>query len=186
MKKFLIIVLSLLILLLGSQYLIFTRKIAKPNPVECTYNFSISNVRDKINNIFSNSNYHRMYYAVGYNTAEKNLLKITDAENHNHIFLNWSGLSPFGKSEIYYNWWGKLELYLSSHIILDSLSERQTRIRIESFPQVETGYIFDLNHGVPYLTSLKVGVMPSTIEEYGIIKKIGDALGEKSMPLIIN
>ena len=50
---------------------------------------------------------------------------------------------------------------------------------------VKTGIALDYNHGLPssigpYLSNGQI----STIEEYEIIKLIGDSLGEKDMPAV--
>jgi hypothetical protein len=111
------------------------------------------------------------------------MLKLSENENKNHFFVNWFGWDSNGeKSEIYYNFWGKLNLIPSYHIILDSISINQTKISILSFPEVEAGYDLSMNHMLPYVTSRKVTVKPSTIEEYQIIKLIGEKSGEKNMP----
>jgi hypothetical protein len=185
MKRLLILIILFSILLVCSHYVKFTKHIAKPNPLEYNYNFPIDDVRRVMNVRFSDYKFRAMSYFVGYNYVEQEMRKLTDTENSNHIFLNWYGVASAGQSEIYYNLWGKLDLYPCYHIILDSLSGNRTRIRIESFPKVKLGRMVDTNHGIPYLTSNRVEVKPSTIEEYEIIKIIGDDLGEKNMPVII-
>ncbi len=171
MKRYLILIGVILILVFCSRYFVFTRKIEKPNPLSCVYNAPIGHVREKVNEMFSDGKFHGLDFYV--------------KENHNHFFINWFGWFSSGQySEIYYNWWGKLKLIPSYHIFLDSVSNSQTKITINSFPKVEAGTDFSLNHLLPYITSRKVEVKPSTIEEYEIIKTIGEQLGEKHMPEI--
>ena len=78
---------------------------------------------------------------------------------------------------------GFLNLYPEYQIILDSLSPNQTTIKIESYPMVEIRRLINWDHFIPDGTFPDlVDVKPSTIEEYEIIKTIGDSLGEKNMP----
>ena len=154
----------------------------KPKPMSYVYEIPIDQVRENVSAIFSNSKFHDLDFEVGYSYSEREINKIADNENKNHFFINWFAWNSSGEnSEIYYNWWGKLKLIPSYHIILDSLSNRQTKITIESFPKVIAGTDFSLNHMVPYITPRRVKVKPSTIEEYEIIRMIGGK-GERSMP----
>jgi len=147
------------------------------------YDAPIDDVRKNVNSIFSNGKFHGLDFQVGYNKTEKEIDKIADDKNKNHFFINWFGWESYGEnSSIYYNLWGGLKLIPSYHIILDSLSNTETRIRIESFPKVEAGTEVSLNHLLPYFTSRKVNVKPSTIEEYEVIKLIGQRSGVKNMP----
>lgn len=147
------------------------------------YSVPIDQVRKSVNFIFSNGRFHSLDFQVGYNKMEKEVNNITDDKNNNHFFINWFGWDPSGEnSAIYYNWWGSLKLIPSYHIVLDSLSNTQTQIKIESFPKVKAGTEVSLNHFLPYFTSRKVNVKPSTIEEYEIIKLIGQQSGIKNMP----
>lgn len=126
--------------------------------------------------------HHGLDFVIGYNSIKRETNKITYNGNRNHYFINWFGWKSSGESsKIYYNWWD-LKLIPSYHIILDSLSNSQTKITIESFPKVEAGTDFSLNHIQPYITSRKVNVKPSTVEEYEIIRMIGERCGEKKLP----
>ncbi|MDB5146190.1 MAG: hypothetical protein JWQ57_210 [Mucilaginibacter sp.] len=182
-KKYLLLILVVAILLFGTRYLVFTKHIEKLNPMSYVYNAPIDQVRKNVNPIFSNGKFHGLDFHVGYNKPEREINKITDSENRDHFFINWFGWDSSGEdSPIYYNWWGGLKLIPSYHIVLDSLSKTQTRIKIESFPKVKAGTEVSLNHLIPYFTSRKVNVKPSTIEEYEVIKLIGQRSGEKKMP----
>jgi len=185
MKKILTIVILLAILVLCSRYLIFSKHIPKPNPLTYTYDFPIELVRKKVSETFSSGASQGMYVEIGYNKAESQLNGISPNENRNNFFINRIGFISSGESIMYYNFWGRLTLYPSYHIILDSISETRTRIRIESFPKVKTGPKIETNHGIPYLSSYRVYVKPSTIEEYEIIRSIGNFLGQKNMPPVI-
>jgi hypothetical protein len=156
------------------------------NPMTYVYNSPIAEVRENIGTVFSNGKFRGLDLEIGYNLIERETNKITGSQNRNHIFVNWFGLnSSVGNSKIYYNCWGKLKLIPSYHIILDSLSENQTKIAIQSFPKVIAGMDFSLNHMLPYITSRKVNVKPSTIEEYEIIRMVGELSGEKNMPVTV-
>ncbi len=183
MKKYLYIIPITIVLIFFSRYLIFTTHIIKPNPLSYYYNAPINQVREIIFSTFSEGKYHGLDFKVGFDSLEREVNKIRGNQNENHFFINWFGWFSSGEdSKIYYNWWGKLKLIPSYHIILDSVSQTQTKITIESFPKVKAGVEFSLNHGLPYFTSNKVSVKPSTIEEYEIIKLLGSELGENNMP----
>lgn len=166
-----------------TRYFVFTKHIEKLYPMYYVYHAPLDNVRNNVIAMFSNGKFHGLEFEIGYDSSERETNKITDNQNRNHFFINWFGWNSSGEdSKIYYNWWGKLKLIPSYHIILDSLSKNQTKITIESFPKVKAGTDFSLNHMLPYITSRKVNVMPSTIEEYEIIKRIGELSGETNMP----
>lgn len=150
------------------------------------YNVPIKQVRKNIQMLFSNYRFHDLDFQIGYNKVEQKMGKISDDKNNDHFFINWFGWQTSGeKSSVYYNLWGRLNLIPSYHIIIDSLSNTQTRIKIESFPAVEAGWEVSSNHLLPYITSRKVDVKPSSIEEYELIKMIGLASGLKNMPQTI-
>jgi hypothetical protein len=185
MKKYLVIIPFILILIFFTRYFVFTKHIKKQNPLSYVYNTPIFDVRENIRSIFSNGNFHGFDFEVGYDLIEKENNKISDNQNKNHFFINrFAWISSGENSKIYYNWWGPLKLIPCYHITLDSISENKTKITIQSFPKVIAGSDFSLNHGLPYITSRKVDVKPSTIEEYEIIKRIGALSGEKNMPVI--
>ena len=125
--------------------------------------------------------YHFDYLGMGY---DDKLSKIPGNEHRQNLILE-SNLVSAGRSEIYYNWWGRLKLYPTYHIILDSVSDHRTRIIIASEPKVKTGLGLDTNHGIPYVSAHITKVKPSTIEEYEIIQLIGEVLNQKGMPNII-
>lgn len=186
MKKYFVLIPVIIILIFCTKYFVFKTHIEKLNPMSYIYNSPINLVRKNASSIFANGKFQGLDFWVGYNITERKIHKITDNENRNHFFINWFGWNSSGEnSMIYYNWWGKLKLIPSYHIILDSVSNSQTRITIKSFPKVEAGINISLNHLLPYISSRKVNVKPSTIEEYDIIKMIGEKLGEKNMPLTI-
>lgn len=145
------------------------KHLSKDNPLEYIYNFPVDKVRHKIKD----------------EITKGRLGETAKFDNYNEILLNWYGVFSVGKSEIYYNWFGRFKLYSSYRIILDSVSNDCTKIRVESHPVIQTGYYFETSHGIPILAPLREEVDPSTVEEYEIIKMIGDDLGEKNMPPII-
>lgn len=175
MKKYLLLIPVIAILIFVTRYFVFEKHIEKQMPMTYVYNIPIDVVRGNINAIFSNGKFHDLDFKVGYSSPEREINNITDNENKNHFFINWFGwFSSSEDSEIYYNWWGKLKLVPSYHIIVDSMANSQTKITVESFPKVIAGEDFSLNHGIPYITARKVEVKPSTIEEFEIIRMIGN------------
>lgn len=168
---------------LSGCYFKISKTLPELNPIEYNYNFPIGEVRKTIDNIFSESKFHGLFFKIGYWGIDT-----LNPENKNNFFLEYD-IDFYSdskiKSEIYYNWWGYLKLFPHYHIVLDSISFNQTKIKIISYPKVKTGLALDYNHGIPSaIGPFLVEVKPSTIEEYEIIKMIGDALGEKNMPEI--
>ena len=181
-----IIVPVIIILIYTTRYFVFTLHIEKLNPMSYVYKTSIDSVRRDISDFFSNGKFHDLDFEIGYNSSDREIYKIDSNDNKNHFFINWFGWNASEEdSKIYYNWWGKLKLIPSYHIILDSLSHNQTKITILSFPKVKAGSNFSFNHLLPYVTYRKVSVKPSSIEEYEIIRMIGERSGEKNMPLTL-
>ena len=187
MKKYIALIVIIIIILFSSRYIVITKHLEKRYPISYVYHVQIEKVRKKIFDIFSDYKFHNLELEIGFDSIESEMIKITENENRNHFFVNWFGWDSSGEySEIYYNCWGRLKLIPSYHIVLDSLSADKTKITIESFPKVEAGTDFSLNHMLPYVTSRKVNVKPSTIEEYQIIRMIGEKCGEKNMPVKSN
>lgn len=185
MKKYIFLLISIVIVIVLSKYLILKKHLDRPNPTYYVYDVSIDKVRENIISIFSNRKFHNLDFKIGYNLPEIEIAKITEGENKNHFFINWFGWNSSGEdSKIYYNWWGTLKLIPKYHIILDSITKSRTKITIESFPKVKTGIDISFNHGVPYFTSFKASVAASTIEEYEIIRLIGIKSGETNMPVV--
>ncbi len=164
------------------SYLIYPKHFKNPYPLSYTYNVPIEKVREKTMLFFRNTKFKKISFEIGYNTFELTAMKIMKNENRNHFFINNLSWNSTGRSKLYYTWWGKLKLYPSYHIILDSLSESKTKITIKSYPEVKIGiYIFQ-NHLIPNIAPKKVRVEPSSIEEYDILRNIGILLEEKNMP----
>ncbi|MBK0378830.1 hypothetical protein [Mucilaginibacter segetis] len=172
-------ILIVCVVIYATRYLVYKKQLKDIKLVSYVYKHPIIQVREEVVRMFSDERYHGLDMTQGYNSSESDLLKISQSDNLNHFFINWFAWYSGGESELYYNWWGKLKYIPKYHIVLDSISNDQTKIEIQSFPKVEAGTQFSLNHGLPYVTSRKVEVKPTTIEEYEIIKRIGKALGEK-------
>ena len=185
MKKYIVLTVIIILILFSSRYIVITKHLEKRYPMSYVYHASIEKVRQNVFDIFSDYKFHNLEFDIGYDSLECEMIKITENENRNQFFINWFGWDSSGEySEIYYNIWGKLKLIPCYHIFLDSLSINKTKITIESYPKVEAGTDFSLNHMLPYVTSRKVTVKPSTIEEYEIIRKIGEKCKEENMPII--
>lgn len=187
MKKLFFIILS--VLFLSSCYFKLTRKLPEKNPMEYVYNFPIFEVRKAIKINFSDNKFHGLSYNYGQvEYINKSLGSVTLQGDQNNIILEYDFdfyTHSKIKSEIYYNWWGRLKLYPHYHISLDSISPNKTKISVMSSPKIKTGIAIGYNHGLPStIGPYLVDVKPSTIEEYKIIKTIGDALNEKDMPAI--
>jgi hypothetical protein len=188
MKPIKVIILMLSVFM-SSCYFKLTHRLKELNPMEYIYNLPIYEVRNIIKSNFSDNK----FYGLSYNCGQVKYINESSASytlqgDQNNIILEYD--TDFYthskiKSEIYYNWWGRLKLYPHYHISLDSISPNKTKISVASSPSIKTGIAIGCNHGFPssfgpYLVDVK----PSTIEEYKIIKTIGDALNEKDMPAI--
>jgi hypothetical protein len=154
------------------------------NPLEYNFNAPIKEVRKEVIEQLSEGKYRGLPLQEGYDETEMKYFKLSELEldNRNHFFLNKSGEISTGKSEYYRSFFGKmLEVYPFYHIVLDSISENQTNLKIISVPRVIRQGI-DTNHGIPIHNTWKAKVKPFTIEEYQLIKYIGEAVGEENMP----
>lgn len=71
------------------------------------------------------------------------------------------------------------------YLTIDSITENKTKVSIISYHQVRTGWKIGITHGgIPWIEETFDEVEASTLEEYEILLTIGEALGEKDMPLI--
>jgi hypothetical protein len=186
MKKTKLYILLLVLFSLNSCYIKLKHEFNDLNPTEYYYNFPINQVRDTILMHLCCHKYKKMYFEHGYfNYRLSDSLYLSASKNYNTFFLG-SLMSNKGKSQIYYNWLrGSLDQYSYYQISLDSISKGITGICILSKVELKTGKKIEITHlGYPTLVERRLKVEPSTIEEYEIIKTIGDFLGEKDMPNI--
>lgn len=165
-KKFYILlkITLFIVIFMSSCGLVLTRELEKTNPVEYQFDFPLDTVRNKIEKI------------------EYLGQKITHSEYYKDKFV----LMCFycDKSKLYYNLCGNLKMYAVFNIYMDSISKNITNVRIESLIYVISGYTINTNHGIPYIDNWDHKVKQSTIEEYEILKIIGDSLKQKNMPEI--
>jgi hypothetical protein len=175
------IIIIFISVLFTSCYFKLTHKQNEINPTEYLFDFPINQVRDSILSGFCCYKYQKMNFSHGVIGSESD--SISGEENKNTFFLGQLYTSS-GKSHIYYNWWGRLNLYSEFRISLDSISTNKTKVKIDSRLEVKTGLKIAINHFLPYLTAHKEKVKASTIEEYQIIKSLGDILGQENMPNI--
>lgn len=103
-------------------------------------------------------------------------------ENANDAFLFGMPLA-FGKSQIYFKNDLPLTYFADFHIHLTPIGPSKTRVEIFTYhPWVSAGLDPSAPEGPAYIM---VDVEPTTIEEYGILLKIGQQLGVKNMPELI-
>jgi|GEM_PF-2516999 len=185
MKKYFLLFILLLITLFLSRYIVLIKPVDELYPMSYVYKSSANEIRKVLIETFSNSKFYGLDCQIGYDSIGRELVHVTEKENRNHFFINWNSWESSGEvSKIYYNLFGRLKLIPSYHIILDSISDMQTKLIIISFPKVKAGLSFSQNHLMPYITSRHVNVLPSTIEEYEILFNIGQKVGEKNMIFI--
>lgn len=166
---------------LSSCYFKLSHKLNELNPTEYYFDAPISQVRKTIRDTLccikrQNMSIHPYLFEY------RSTFFQTFVEENRNMFSFGDLLLSSGKSQMYYNWWGRLALYSRFTIKLDSISMNKTKIKIESITRVKTGLTFSTNHGIPYIIPYTQDVKSSTIEEYQIIKTIGEALGQKNMP----
>ena len=102
----------------------------------------------------------------------------------NDAYLAGEG-APFCESEVYFKDSQPLLYYADFHIHLTAISPRKTRVEIYTYGSkvaADVDQRFSPVHG----PGLKlVDVAPTTVEEYQILRRIGDKLGVKEMPPLV-
>ena len=87
------------------------------------------------------------------------------------------------KSHVYFKGGEPVEYGAFFHLHIDSVDSRHTRISV-----ITINPIITYDYGVPTpphdTRPLGCVVPPSTIEEYEILHRIGELVGEKNMPAI--
>jgi hypothetical protein len=167
------------------QKKIFKKTMDKKNPVE--YNFSIS--KDSLQSIISAQlkveNMMLWDSQHGIMVLEEISKKFSQKGNVSDFCL--MPIYFIGKSKIYFaeeNHSLDYEAWFYLH--LESIDETHTKLTITTFePMLIVGR--DLLPSPPHFGRgyKKMTVEPSTIEEYEILQKIGNLIGEKDMPPLI-
>jgi len=163
----------LLIIFIMSFYVIFSRPSIPSNPTEYIYDFKLSQVENVIAEKFCCKKYHGLFFER--------------QDTNNNIFrLGFMNFEKCGKSQVYYNFWGSLDLYAEFSIELDSIGPFKTHIKVTSDEWVAAGLNYDTNHGFPYPIRNQIKVPSTTFEEYQIISTLGKELGQREMPPLQN
>lgn len=155
----------------------------RQNPTSYKFNANIRDIKKVINLNFNRLEYKVMSLAFfeDDNPFSENIftnpVNKYDAYLYSHNLIN---------SSVYYKDSKPLLYSVSFHIHLDSVSNNQTIVTINTInPEVIVGTKFGFSDNLRIRTADFRKVEPSTVEEYEILLKIGTALTEKDMPPLI-
>ena len=151
------------------------------NPVEYVFNTSMDSIYNIIKQLYIPKMW--LYDATRGNMVSYEIRELfIQPKNNSDFFL--MPMDYICKSKIYQRMNAdSLEYMASFYIHLETISEKKTKVSIRTIePKVKIGKALfrSLPHFVRYDRTLPVE--PSTIEEYEILLKIGNLVGEKDMP----
>ena len=149
------------------------------NPTSFVFNFPSLEVRSKLKAKWQNVSSKYITFADGPSFAWGD--KIFDKpENRNDAYV----YNAADTSKIYVSEDGPVYYHAEYHIHLTEVSENKTKVEIFTInPSISIGHKPFSQY--IHMTPIEREVLPSTIEEYEILLKIGEILGVKdSMPKI--
>jgi hypothetical protein len=144
------------------------KKLQQPDPTSYVFSYSVANVRDAIDSSISTLRQEGRVWGAWMPSG-------LDLHGSNETEYD---LHQTTMSDVYHWWKTPLEYSADFKLQLTPMSNTSTRVDIQtSESKVRIGPNFG-GHGGNYYEP----VAPTTIEEYGILLKIGSALGERGMP----
>jgi hypothetical protein len=177
-------IVTLFIFLLGScSSPIVQLTLPQKNPTFYLFNANISDVKKVINSSFNNLEFYSMFLTFKENSDAFSEEIFIDPNNKDDAYLYKHNLI---NSSIYFKDTKPLLYSVSFQLHLDSIDNNHTSVTINTIdPSVVVGLKFGLadNWGVR-IADFRI-VEPSTVEEYQILLRIGNALEEKQMPPLI-
>ena len=94
--------------------------------------------------------------------------------------------TPIGKSVVYFARGKPLDYLAEFHLHLVERGPKETQVDVWTHkPEVNLGKVFHFGTRGPGFAEIYVAIEPTTIEEYEILLRMGQLLGEKNMPPII-
>jgi len=180
MKKLYVI---LFILFVSCNTKFIALKMPVKNPTAFTFNANMSEVKKAIKLNFSKLEFNDMIlrFKENSNSFSEDIFKIEANKNDAYLYTN-----QHINSSLYFKDTIPLYYLTSFHLHIDSIDDNHTLVTINAIePQIITGFEFLGLQGAFYRKPDIRLVEPSTVEEYEILLRIGNALGEKGMPAII-
>jgi hypothetical protein len=104
-------------------------------------------------------------------------------ENKNDAYIRAEG-SPLGESQIYFKDGKSLLYYADFHIHLVAIDANKTRVEITTYDSFILAGL-DKSWSPHGPSRICVEVAPTTIEEYQILRELGEELGTKNMPPLL-
>jgi hypothetical protein len=177
-------IVTLFIFLLGScNSPIIQLTLPQKNPTFYLFNSNISNVKKAINSSFNNFEFYRMILSFKEDSNPFSEEIFIDPINNKDAYLYSFDLL---NSSIYFKDSKPLLYDVSFHIHLDSIDNCHTNVTVITIhPKVVVGTKFGLADNLKIRIADFRKVEPSTVEEYQILLRIGNALDEKQMPPLI-
>ena len=102
------------------------------------------------------------------------------------VYAAHSQHDPIGKSNVYFARGEALDYLANFEFHLLKRGDQETEVRVKALQsEVINGRQFGFGSCGPGFANRYVAVEPTTIEEYEILLRIGQALGEKDMPPLL-
>jgi len=179
MKKLYLI---LFILLVSCNTKFIALKMPAKNPTSFIFNANMSDIKKTIKLNFSKLEFNDMIlrFKENSNSFSEDIFKIETNKNDAYLYSN----SPINSS-LYFKDTIPLLYSTSFHIHIDSIDDNHTLVKIITIePQIIVGLIWYEFGSIHRNADVRI-VKPSTVEEYEILLRIGNTLGEKEMSAII-
>jgi len=176
----------LLLLLIACTSLPTEKKPNSPNPISYVFHTSKENLRNQL--ILEVDRFREMHLILHYRESggePLDTLEIFDhPSNRGDFYLEQEDFFIF-KSHIYFVEGSAAEYQFGLHLHLDEVSNGLTRVTVETIkPRIVIGKQI-LPSPPHFVRQLRYKyVMPSTIEEYEILRQIGELLNEQGMPSV--
>lgn len=180
-KAFILIFICFEAFFVSCQDKITKIELINKNPVEYIFNIS----KDSLYKIMTSKLYINNLSLL---TVEKRIIMppevsmmFSQQKNNLDIFL-WS-IGVYCKSKIYKEKGVFLDYWVSFYLHIERIDQRHTKVSITTIePKVIVGK--EWFPGPPHFVrkDITISVEPSTMEEYEILLKIGNMVGQKDMP----
>src|ERR1041384_3742043 len=159
------------------------KRLPRMNPTSSVFHASVEEVFSKVAGP-KDACHSLDFYPAGVSQIESitgKKLRIAEA-----TLVTRTDHDPIGKSKVYFARGEALDYLAEFELHLIERGGKETEVRVRTLrPEVINGKKLGFGSCGPGLANRYVAVEPTTIEEYEILLRIGQALGEKDMPPLV-
>lgn len=196
-KKIIVVFTFLIIILFNSCIGFRSKSIEEKNPTSYIFHMPLTVLKERIvkdfttdrskdiNDLRGIQEISRKQWIIkdiyNFNNIEKYKRIFEKPENKIDLYLSPTGNPAVSYSKVYKKFWKSLEYNAEFQLHFTPINENETKIEVITHNPEVLYFGFDIfNTGHSYVNYKKV--KPTTIEEYEILLRIGNLVGEKDMP----